>query len=137
MKILLLTLRHALCIALFSVLSSQLYSQGNLQFNQAKLITTVQTVPAGKVWKVESAQYAGGATFVINAGGPVPNLGSMAMLVNGVTIYLNTIYTSGSYVYPTVLSNGLSFPIWLPAGSTIAVSTNTAFISVIEFNIIP
>jgi len=30
-------------------------AQGNLQFNQVKLVTTLETVPAGKVWKVESA----------------------------------------------------------------------------------
>jgi hypothetical protein len=73
----------------------------------------------------------------VNTAGPVSVVGTMAILVNGVTIYLNTIYTSGSFSHPTVLTNGLSFPIWLPAGSTLAVSTNTAFVNVIEFNIIP
>lgn len=32
-----------------------LSAQGTLQFNQVKLVTTQETVPAGKVWKVESA----------------------------------------------------------------------------------
>ena len=32
-------------------------AQGNLQFNQVKLVTTLETVPAGKVWKVESVIY--------------------------------------------------------------------------------
>jgi hypothetical protein len=32
------------------------FGQGNLQFNQVKLVgTTSETVPAGKVWKIESA----------------------------------------------------------------------------------
>jgi hypothetical protein len=128
---------NILILALFSILGSQLYSQGNLQLNQAKLISTVQTVPAGKIWKVESAQYTGGPTFVVNNAGPVPIVGTMAIIVNGVTIYLNTIYASGTFAYPTVLSNALSFPIWLPAGSTLAASTNTAFVNVLEFNIIP
>ena len=29
-------------------------AQGNLQFNQVKLVTTAEAVPAGKVWKVEN-----------------------------------------------------------------------------------
>ena len=38
------------------LLSSIAYSQGNLQFNQVKLIgDSPQTVPTGKVWKIESA----------------------------------------------------------------------------------
>jgi hypothetical protein len=31
----------------------------------------------------------------------------------------------------------LSFPMWLPAGTTLAASTNTAFVNVIEFNVVP
>lgn len=31
------------------------FAQGTLQFNQVKLVTAQETVPAGKVWKVESA----------------------------------------------------------------------------------
>jgi hypothetical protein len=45
-----------LILALFSALSSQLYSQGNLQFNQVKLVgDSPLTVPTEKVWKIESA----------------------------------------------------------------------------------
>lgn len=33
----------------------QAMAQGTLQFNQVKLVTAQETVPAGKVWKVESA----------------------------------------------------------------------------------
>jgi hypothetical protein len=131
------SLRHGLCTALLLVLSSALYAQGNLQFNQVKLITTSQTVPVGKLWKVESVQYNGGATFAINTAGPVPVVGTMAITVNGATLYVNTVYTSGSYAYPTVLSNGSSFPMWLPAGTTLAASTNCAFVNVIEFNVVP
>ena len=29
-------------------------AQASLEFNQVKLITTVETVPLGKAWKVES-----------------------------------------------------------------------------------
>jgi len=32
-------------------------AQGNLQFNQVKLVSALETVPAGKVWKIESVIY--------------------------------------------------------------------------------
>ena len=34
--------------------ASMSFSQGNLQFNQVKLVSAEETVPAGKVWKVEN-----------------------------------------------------------------------------------
>ena len=37
-------------------LGFKLSAQNNLQFNQVKLVgSTAETVPAGKVWKIESA----------------------------------------------------------------------------------
>ena len=45
-----------LILSFFLVLCSLLYSQGNLQFNQVKLVGDAPlTVPAEKVWKIESA----------------------------------------------------------------------------------
>ena len=136
-----------LILALFSALSSQLYSQGNLQFNQVKLVSTIETVPAGKVWKVESAVFMGGSPFCIGTGtntscGPgsmqsTGFVGDMSFQVNGQINYLYTNLgqpgSSASYA-----SQGYStFPIWLPAGSTLAASTNMRYLSVLEFNIIP
>ena len=40
---------------MLSVFCVSLKAQGNLQFNQVKLVTALETVPVGKVWKVESA----------------------------------------------------------------------------------
>jgi hypothetical protein len=44
-------------IAVFFIfLGSKLFAQNNLQFNQVKLVgSTSETVPTGKVWKIESA----------------------------------------------------------------------------------
>jgi hypothetical protein len=45
-----------LILSFFLVLCSLLYSQGNLQFNQVKLVGDAPlTVPTEKVWKIESA----------------------------------------------------------------------------------
>ena len=46
-----------LYIALFILLNHLAFAQGNLQFNQVKLVTALETVPAGKVWKIESVIY--------------------------------------------------------------------------------
>ena len=46
-----------------------IYSQGNLQFNQVKIVSNTdaaQTVPAGKVWKIESVISDGGQDAYIN-----------------------------------------------------------------------
>jgi hypothetical protein len=61
-------MKKLLFLALLSVLSLPIYSQGNLQFNQvvqesfspsvtSNTLTTIGTitVPTGKVWKIESA----------------------------------------------------------------------------------
>ena len=47
------------CLLFLVVISFGQYlkAQGNLQFNQVKLVTTLETVPAGKAWKVESVIY--------------------------------------------------------------------------------
>jgi hypothetical protein len=114
-------------------LFTQLRAQGNLQFNQVKLVTTVQTVPAGKVWKVESAQYSGTAAFLINNAGATTVYGTMVLNVNGTPIYPNYYLTTSGSTY----SNSPLFPLWLPTGSTLSAGNGTAYLSVIEFNVVP
>jgi hypothetical protein len=88
-----------LITSFFLVLCSLLYSQGNLQFNQVLTgsatlgtngVSTILTVPTGKVWKIES----------VNGWS---DCGSRL----GLTI--NTIST---------LASTSSFPVWLKAGDT-------------------
>lgn len=108
-------------------------AQGNLQFNQVKLVSTVETVPAGKVWKVESVIYSGGATFQI----ATYTLGSMSYFVNG----NNCIIANSSNGTSTTNNNAPvtdnAFPFWIPSGTTLAAGTNMRYLSIIEFNIIP
>ncbi len=94
-------------------------AQGNLQFNQALLFsgTTVNTVPAGKVWKVESS----GQSY--NSSG---SLVYSSLVING-----QNWFAQGA---------GGSLPsgsIWLPAGATIAGWANNTQYNIIEFNVIP
>ncbi len=118
-----------------------IFAQGNLQFNQVKLVTNQETVPAGKVWKVESVIYnipQNASSYQTSPGGCAHfYYENSAIVVDGVptkvgqgTVGLG--YSNGNYTHSyTVL------PIWLPAGATLSGGTCLNKISVIEFNIVP
>lgn len=122
--------------------------QGNLQFNQVKYINLsyvlpngnsyqtydqVITVPAGKVWKIESA-----------IGSNKSNSTSYVSPTTSVTLDggILSFYSSSTGNYQAA-----AFPIWLPegsytlglisAGSSFTGSTIIGRVSLIEFNVIP
>ena len=104
------------------------FSQGNLQFNQVILYdiaisgTQVITVPAGKVWKIEST--------------------SMGSIGSAADIFLrnSTATNIGHFSASTSVASAV-YPFWLPAAFAGSfVNNNTSFrccISIIEFNIVP
>ncbi len=125
------TITTFLFVLLFSTLGS---SQGNLQFNQVKLVSAIETVPAGKVWKVTNflptpngnyqvLTQPGLAEYLININGVAMNLGRRAYYNNNYNHQLAEVRHTGD--------------IWLAAGTTLAVYQNIAHLSVIEFNIVP
>jgi hypothetical protein len=151
-------MRTLISIAVFWCMNS-CFAQGNLQLNQVKLVTTVETVPVGKVWKVESAltgeeRYpTSGTTLASN---------SRFILVNGTSICVHEehVATTGvgfngccgggfwmsnvgmavnstTPVLVQVTAQPTKLPLWLPAGTTLAAGTKVSAISVLEFNIIP
>ena len=101
-------------------------AQGNLQFNQVintaftGTNTTAVTVPAGKVWKVESCMLSS----VSNS--------YAYMLYNGV--YYNMRQQLSS-------AHNVNFPFWLASGTTVTFGGNGGgsggMVSILEFNIIP
>jgi len=117
------------------------FAQGNLQFNQVVTYTGTGsgsfsysspswTVPAGKVWKVESA-----SPNVANA--PV----TRAININAGSSWGNFALMTASQ--ETTIS---PFPIWLKAGDQIQLQaagnccSTTSFsyaISILEFNVVP
>ena len=117
-----------------------LRAQASLEFNQVKLIT-----PLGKAWKVESVASNSNQAL------PVPGLcstlnNSTQIAVNGTTIHISARYVyNGSNCYGSssagigVSTTGdlTNLPLWLPANTTLAAGLNVAFISIIEFNIVP
>lgn len=116
-------------------------AQGNLQFNQVVTYTgtgsgsfsyssPTWTVPAGKVWKVESA-----SPIVANA--PVTR-----------AININAGSSWGSFALMTASQETTisPFPIWLKAGDQVQLQaagnccSTTSFsyaISILEFNVVP
>jgi len=103
-------------------------AQKSLKFIQAKLVTTIQTVPAGKVWKAVGV-YTDQTSFGNHSDANTP-----AILVNGVKNY---------YVIPMPRGTGFfsyapaGFPVWFPAGTSLAVSNKIKYINVLEFEIVP
>ena len=119
----------------FSCLFS--FAQGNLQFNQVLTISsTDQTVPAGKVWKIESYQQQ---NVAISTTGPTVSCGDLSRprpyYIDGV--YYHDIKSSGWGSASVLYIAQNTFPIWLKAGQTCRTTCVGDFLSVLEFNIVP
>ena len=121
----------------------------NLQFGQVKIISNTdppQLVPAGKVWKIESVISDGGQdSYPVQTSGATQSFFSACgapsfyYLYYGKYLAINSLPISfGIHSSGEVMT---SLPLWVPAGSTICMCTNSAYCargySVIEFNIVP
>ncbi|MCC6601283.1 MAG: hypothetical protein IT223_11510 [Crocinitomicaceae bacterium] len=141
--------KHILLSAAF-IISVTAYGQSTLAFNQVKLVSTVETVPTGKVWKVVSAIGAStSATQNSSSYSTSPSLPSdHIILINGnsaaiiSSIGLSTSYSgagSSSSSQFRIATAGketcTELPIWLPADATLAAGSNVSLISVIEFDV--
>ncbi|MFZ4060597.1 MAG: hypothetical protein ACOYK5_05155 [Bacteroidia bacterium] len=120
-------MRPFLLVLIFGSLFASLRAQGSLQFNDVKLFTatsnnTTFTVPANKVWKVETA------------GVSTSSSAYLSISINGVSYLLMPSISSEQGRFQ------LRLPLWLPAGTVVSLPFSTAdtrMISVLEFNIIP
>ena len=126
----------------FVLLNQLAYAQGNLQFNQVKLVTALETVPVGKVWKIESVIY--------NIPSEMSSYQTSGSLSCGVNTFQNfAIEVAG---VPTKTGQGVGalqlsnityaqgyteLPIWLPGGATLSGGPCLNKVSILEFNIIP
>ena len=135
MKKILFLVLFSLCSLLFVPCSN---AQGNLQFNQVKLVSSVESVPTGKLWKIESIIYStpivanGNATIAFSVSADASILINGASSVTRSSRGVNSSQGGGYYAVWDI-----ALPIWLPAGSTLSNSTGVNSISIIEFNIIP
>lgn len=120
-------------------------AQGNLQFSQIKMISTLDTVPNGKVWKVESIVYS---QSIPNYNGNSINQDEI-ISINGQNVsvrssrYMSgTNWFSGPYGWMNhpvaeFITWEQKLPMWLPAGTTINVGAGVQYINAIEYNIVP
>jgi hypothetical protein len=110
------------------LLSKSSFAQGNLQFNQVILFdiaasgTQAITVPAGKVWKIESV--------------------SMGSTSSNADIFLrNASAIAIAHFSGPATANTAIYPYWLPTSFTGSfVNNHPSFrcsISIIEFNVVP
>jgi hypothetical protein len=119
-------------------------AQGNLQFNQVLTFTgnvssnngavnsTIQTVPAAKVWKIE---HVGGSAFLMGNGT------QYGVTINNAT----SICYWGSSTSNFQLQLKDICPIWLKAGDNLSfywsqyngIQSCDYVISIVEFNIVP
>lgn len=115
----------------------------NLTFSEIKMITTVQSVPTGKVWKIESVASTSAQALSALAGCQASS-NSTQISVNGTTIHVSARYaitgsncnssaSGGTGVATT--GNLTRLPMWLPSGTSLAIGSGASFISVIEFTV--
>ena len=132
-------MRKVFFATLMLMLTVGLKAQHTLQFNQALLVSSVQTVPQNTVWKVEAVLPSSNAIERNAAYYQSPGVGSFAIIVNSNPIYLSkangdaaSSSSGGNFSYTSVSGDGV-LPMWLPTGTTLAASTNIQYISVLEF----
>jgi len=116
-------------------------AQGNLQFNQVKLVSALETVPAGKVWKIESVIYnipqtASGYQST-NGGCSYAYYESTAIEIAGIPTKVGQGTQPAAYSNLAYTHSYTMLPVWIPAGTTLSGGTCLNKISVIEFNIVP
>ena len=116
-------------------------AQGNLQFNQVKLVSAVETVPVGKVWKIESVIYnipqtASGYQST-NGGCSYAYYESTAIEIAGIPTKVGQGTQPAAYSNLAYTHSYTMLPVWIPAGTTLSGGTCLNKISVIEFNIVP
>ena len=128
MKKLIITL--SICLAF--TLSSN--AQNQLTFNQVLLVPLTSqgdTVPQGKVWKVESSvselTNSGETSFFVNNN-------KCNITLSWVGTFVSPYNGGGSYGHSASTVNPI-FPMWLPAGTIITEGTGVEALSIIEFNI--
>jgi hypothetical protein len=111
----------------------------NLQFGKTKFIDSkADTVPAGKVWKIESFVYSQSIATCPTTATSV-NI-SDSIILNGRNMMVRAQRFSGFYQAWSNHTWGPEFflweqktPMWLPTGTTIAAGRGVMYISVLEF----
>jgi len=122
---------------MFLLWSTAIFAQGNLVFFQVlKIVDVDQTVPVGKVWKLESYHQQ---TVGISTSSPTTGCADLSRprpyFIDNTPYHHLVGIGNGVSTFASTANN--EFPIWLGAGRSVRTSCPGDFISVIEFSIIP
>jgi hypothetical protein len=116
----------------------------NLQFGKSKLIDSkTDTVPAGKVWKVESFIYSKTVTDCPTGASSVNISDSISINGNKLAVRVQRfsgLHDNWRYGYgwsPEFFLWEQKTPMWFPAGTTLSTGRGVLYISVLEFNDVP
>lgn len=116
----------------------------NLQFGKTKLVDSkTDTVPAGKIWKIESFVYSKTLADCPGSGATV-NI-SDSIVLNGNKLSVRAQRFAGLVDWrnwntspsPEFLVWEQKTPMWLPSGTTLAAGRGVLYISVLEFKDVP
>ena len=125
-------------IIIFLFALNNFNAQGNLQFNQVLRVNNIaQTVPANKVWKIES--YMQSQTSLSDG----VEISSCNLIDRHHPFIINTkpyFIINGSPGHGssgTYMAVGNQLPIWLKTGDVVQTTCLDNFLSIIEFNIVP
>lgn len=118
------------------------FSQGTLEFNQVLLLSSangVVTVPAGKVWKIESYMASSARRYTdyslygnVNWSitNPNPCTGAITGTSSNVYYYSTAACPSANtavWVNGQNSNIGQSLPAWLPAATTLEIQSNVCY----------
>jgi hypothetical protein len=98
--------------------------------------TTLDTVPANKVWKVESYMQANVSLTNQTNGGGCSNPSWQSPFYINQYMYYNTAWI-GNGISSFYQGNHIPFPFWLPAGTTLKTTCAGDYLSVLEFTVQP
>lgn len=114
-------------------------AQSGLAFSQVILVgNTAQTVPTGKVWKIETIwSFTSGVVNSSCSGVASAMDYARAININSVTLYPVSATQTGSSGNIFNSGEASSFPYWIPAGTSVQAYCSGSQISVVEFTILP
>lgn len=116
---------------------SKLNAQNTLSFSRAILVgPTVDTVPANRVWKVESYMQSNVSLTNQTNGGGCSNPAWQSPFYINQYMYYNTAWI-GNGISSFYQGNHIPFPFWVPAGTTLKTTCAGHYLSVLEFTIQP
>lgn len=125
--------KYLIALGIILLSCNLLPAQSGLTFNQVlKISSTEDTVPAGRVWKVEA--YFQSQSLAVNSW-------TSSSCSSG---YIHPFWVDGQYYYHVeggvgtgnttrYINPGNRFPMWLPAGTRLRTNCPNDFLSVIEF----